>query len=103
MIAICQSNYHPYFCGRRWSEFVDGVAGIERAIRESEDRKDRRLERQLEANERIAAGLIGALGQVSDCLRALGSRGLGGAELGAAGNALGGLAGLGGGVEGHQP
>ena len=72
---------------------MDGMAGLERAIRESEDRKDRRLERQLEANERIAAGLIGALGQVSECLRSIGSRGMGGGELGMAVSALGNLGG----------
>lgn len=68
------------------------MAGLERAIRESEDRKDRRLERQVEANERIAASLIGALGQVSECLRSIGSRGMG-AELGVAVSALGNLGG----------
>jgi len=75
-------------------DFLDGMAGLERAIRESEDRKDRRLERQLEANERVAASLIGALGQVSECLRSIGSRGLGGGDLGGAVSALGNLGGL---------
>ncbi|KAG0597726.1 hypothetical protein M758_12G016600 [Ceratodon purpureus] len=78
--------------GRRWLEFVDGMAGLERAIRESEERKDRRLERQLEANERIAASLIGALDQVSECLRSISGRGMS-AELGVAVSALGNLGG----------
>jgi hypothetical protein len=78
--------------GGRWMEFLDGMAGLERAIRESDDRKDRRLERQLEANERIAASLIGALSQVSECLRSIGSRGMS-AELGVAVSALGNLGG----------
>jgi hypothetical protein len=74
-------------------EFVDGMASLERAIRESEDRKDRRLERQLEANERTTASLIGALGQVSECLRSISSsRGMSG-ELGVAVSALGNLGG----------
>ncbi|KAG0597723.1 hypothetical protein M758_12G016600 [Ceratodon purpureus] len=78
--------------GGRWLEFVDGMAGLERAIRESEERKDRRLERQLEANERIAASLIGALDQVSECLRSISGRGMS-AELGVAVSALGNLGG----------
>ncbi|KAG0597716.1 hypothetical protein M758_12G015900 [Ceratodon purpureus] len=78
--------------GRRWLEFADGMAGLERAIRESEERRDRRLERQLEANERIAASLIGALDQVSECLRSISGRGMS-AELGVAVSALGNLGG----------
>ncbi|KAG0553491.1 hypothetical protein KC19_12G015400 [Ceratodon purpureus] len=78
--------------GRRWLECVDGMAGLERAIRESEERRDRRLERQLEANERIAASLIGALDQVSECLRSISGRGMS-AELGVAVSALGNLGG----------
>ncbi|XP_024364274.1 uncharacterized protein [Physcomitrium patens] len=85
------SNSNP---GGRWTEFVEGMAGLERAIRESEERKDRRLERQLEANERIATSLIVALGQVSECLRTIGSRGMGGGDLGQAVSALGNLGGL---------
>lgn len=75
---------------------MDGMAGLERAIRESEDRKDRRLERQLEANERVAASLIGALGQVSECLRSVGVRG----DLGGAVSALGTLGGMSAGLSG---
>lgn len=96
---------------RRWIEFLEGMAGLERTIRESEDRKDRRLERQLEANERIAANLIGALGQVSECLRIIAARGIGGADMGQAVSALGNLgelsaelsAGLGGSIGDQQP
>ena len=73
-------------------EFVDRMASLERTIRESEDRKDHRLERQLEANERTTASLIGALGQVSECLRSINSRGMSG-ELGIAVRALGNLGG----------
>nr|PNR49337.1 hypothetical protein PHYPA_011233 [Physcomitrium patens] len=102
------SNSHP---GGRWIEFLEGMAGLERTIRESEDRKDRRLERQLEANERIAANLIGALGQVSECLRIIAARGIGGADMGQAVSALGNLgelsaelsAGLGGSIGDQQP